>query len=222
MLLRRLIVAGAGLLPLSGCDDGGLHLNVHYRDADGLSAGAPVVKDATVIGSVESIQADRAGGYLVGIEIDDKFAAAATRGSRFLLVDQPKNPGRKQVEVEQREPGDAVLAEGSTIEGAEPAAGFPAFGELFQQFGEGLKGLRGQLEQFQEELRRAPESPEARQLQEDWRRLTEEIQRAQSQAEESVNKDLLPKLRQEMERLNERFRDFRAKPVPPKKDPNVI
>jgi ABC-type transporter Mla subunit MlaD len=211
-----------GLLLLVGCGDQGLHLKVHYRDTTGLALGSPVIKSAAAIGSVESIEADPRGGDLVGIEIKRPFAPMATAGSRFYLVEQPGNPGRKQIEIEKSEPGGPVLAEGSTIEGSERFSGLPPFGELFRHFGDGLKGLRGQLEQFQDELRKAPDSAEAKRLQEEWRRLTDELQKAQAQAEESFKKDLLPKLEQEMDRLREQLKEYETKPVPGKKEPRPI
>jgi ABC-type transporter Mla subunit MlaD len=222
MMLDRRAVAALGLLMFAGCGDRSLHLKVHYRDASGLSAGAPVVKGAAAIGSVESIAADPKGGYLVGIEIGDGHAAAATAASRFYLADQPQGQGKKQIEIEQADPGGPVLAEGTTVEGSERLSGLMPFGELFRQFGDGLKGLRGQLEQFQDDLRKVPDSPEAKQLREEWRRLAEEMQRAQAQAEESVKSDLLPKLQQEMDRLREQFKEFRPQPAPGKKEPPPI
>jgi len=215
-------VAVLGLLFLGGCGDQNLHLKVHYRDAAGLVPGSPVIKTAAVIGTVESIEADPRGGDLVGIEIKHSFAPAATAASRFYLVEQPGNPGKKQIEVEQGEPGGPVLAEGSTVEGSERFSGLPPFGELFRRFGDGLKGLRGQLEQFQDELRKAPDSEEAKRLREEWRRLTDELQKAQSQAEESFKKDLLPKLEQEMNRLRERLKEYEKNPAPGKKEPRTI
>lgn len=218
----RRLAAVLGLLLLAGCGDRSLHLKVHYRDADGLHAGAPVVKGGAAIGTVESIAADPEGGYLVGIAIADKFAAAATSASRFYLSDQAREPGKKQIEIEQTTLGGPVLAEGATVEGSERSAPLAPLGNLLRQFGQGIQGLRGQLEQFQQELRKIPDSPEAKRLQDEWQRLTEEMAKAQAETEESVKKDLLPRLQQEMDRLQERFRDFRSRPAPPQQAPRPI
>jgi ABC-type transporter Mla subunit MlaD len=211
-----------GLFLLVGCGDQSLHLKVHYRDAAGLAPGSPVIKSGAAIGSVESIEADPQGGALVGIAIHGSSAPAATTASRFYLADQPGNPGKKQIEIEQSELGGPVLVEGSRIEGSERFSGLPPLGDLFRHFGDGLKGLRGQLEQFQGELRKVPDSVEAKRLQEEWRRLTDELQKAQAQAEESFRKDLLPKLEQEMDRLREQLKEYETKPVPGKKEPRPI
>ena len=220
--MRWMGAAAIGLLILSGCGDRGLHLSIHYRDAHGLKPGAPVVKEATAIGAVEAIEADPAGGYLVSIRIDDKFATAATAASRFYLAEQPRDPGQMRIEVEQPEPGGALLADGSTVEGSERSPGLPTIDELFRQFGEGVKTLRGQLEQFREDLRKAPDSPEAKRLQEEWQRLTEEMKKSQTQAEESFKRDVLPRLQQELDRLKDRLREFQSQPLPEKKEPRPI
>lgn len=213
MTLNKFAAVAVALLSLAACGDQGLHLKVHYRDASGLNAGAPVVKDAARIGSVKSIEADPKGGFLVGIALDHPFAGAATAASRFYLADSPQTPGTKQIEIEQTETGGAVLPEGTVVEGSERFAGLAPFGEFFRQFGEGIKGLRGQLEQFQQELRKVPDSDDAKRLREEWRKLTDEIQKAQSEAEESVKRDVLPRLQEEMDRLREQFREFQSKPA---------
>jgi len=210
-MLRPLATAAALLLILVGCGDRNLHLKVHYRGAEGLAAGAPVLFHDRPIGSVEAIDADPAGGYLVSIALSSKFAAAATADSRFYLAEQSRESGKKHIEIEQIKPGGPVLAEGARVEGSERGGSLIPFGEIFRQFGESLRGMREQVEQFQKDLRKIPDSEEAKRLQEEWRRLTDELQKAQSQTEESVKKDLMPKLQGEMDRLRERFQRLEPK-----------
>jgi Sec-independent protein translocase protein TatA len=213
-LTVKLAAVCIALSMLAGCGDRSLHLKVHFRDTAGLGVGSPVVEGAATLGAVEFVEADPHGGYLIGVTIKPEFSAAATADARFFIDDRPPSLGGKQVTVERSAASGPALAEGATVEGSERAVGLAPFGELFRQFGEGLKGLRGQLEQFQEELRKAPASEEAKRIAEEWRRLTEEVQKAQSQAEESVKKDLMPKLQQEMDRLKEQFRRYEGDPTP--------
>lgn len=205
-MLRLAALWAIVLAITTACGDRNLHVNVHWRDARGLAAGAPVVFNQRPVGTVEAIEADPAGGMRVRLALANKFAAAATTDSRFYIVDDAAASGKPRVEIEQDRPGGQGIAEGTTVEGSERLAGLIPFGEIFRQFGEGLKGLRDQVEQLQKELRTVPDSPEAKQLQQEWRRLTEELQKAQSQTEESVRKDLIPRLQQELDRLKEQFR----------------
>jgi len=82
---------------------------------------------------------------------------------------------------------------------------------------EGLRTLREQTERFRRELENVPDSDEARQLREEWHGLLEEIQKAQSEAEESLREEILPKLEEEMENLRKRFEEL--KPKDPKRGP---
>jgi paraquat-inducible protein B len=209
--LERWASAVLLLLMLAGCGDRNLHLKLHYRSAEGLAAGAPVVFENRPIGSVEAVEPDPAGGYLVRIALSNKFAAAATADSRFYLAEQQAEPGKKRIEIEQTRPGGPVLAEGSRVEGSERSGSLIPFGDIFRQVGESLRGMREQVEQFQKDLQKFQGSEEAKRLQEEWRRLTDEVQKAQSQTEESVKKDLLPKLQEEMNRLREQFQRLEPK-----------
>lgn len=193
-------------LNLVGCGDRDLHLTLHFRDAGGLVAGAPVVFNNRTIGSVLTVEDAPQGGSLAGIAVARKFAAAATTDSRFYLNDMPGASGQKRIEIEQTTPGGRVLADGAVIEGSDRSAGLLPFGEIFRQFSDGLRGMREQVQQFQRDLRKLPDSDEGKRLQQEWRRLTEEIDKAQKQTDESVKNELLPKLEAEMERLREGFK----------------
>lgn len=211
MNFPRMIALAVLCVGLSGCGDRNLHLKVHYRNTEGLHPGAAVLYNQRPIGSVVAVEPDPKGGYLVNVAVADKFAASATADSRFYLVDIADNPGKKQIEIEQNKPGGPVLADGSTVEGSERLTQLSPFGEVFRQFSKGLRGMREKVEQFQQDLQRLPHSEEGKRLQQEWRRLTEEIAKAQSQTEESVKKDLLPKLEEEMEKLRERFNRMEPK-----------
>lgn len=211
MTLQRMIALAILHLSLAGCGDRNLHLKVHYRNAEGLNPGAPVVFNNRPIGSVVAVDADPKGGYVVSIAVADKFAASATVASRFYLADLDMASGTKRIEIEQSTPGGHVLADGSVVEGAERITSLIPFGEIFRQFSEGLRGMREKAEQFQKDMQKLPNSEEGKRLQQEWQRLTEEIEKAQSQTEQSVKKNLLPKLEAEMERLRERFKRMEPK-----------
>lgn len=206
MNVLRTIALGVLCAGLAACGDRNLHLKIHYADATGLHPGAPVTYDQRPIGSVVAIEPDPKGGYLVSIAVADKFAAAATADSRFYLAALDGTSGSQQIEIEQTKVGGPVLQDGAVVEGSERVTQLIPFGEIFRQFSEGLRGMREKVEQFQQELRRLPDSEEGKRLQQEWQRLTEQIEKAQAQTEQSVKKDLLPKLEAEMERLRERFK----------------
>ena len=218
MDFRRLIALGLLCAGLAGCGDRSLHLKVHYRDAAGLRPGAAVLYEQRQIGRVIAVEPAPQGGFLVGVDVSEKFAAAATADSKFYIAEAKDEPGASLIEIEQSKLGGPVLADGSVVEGSERLTSLIPFGEIFRQFSDGLRGMREKVEQFQKDLQRLPDSEEGKRLQQEWRRLTEEIEKAQGQAEESVKKDVLPKLEAEMERLRERFK--RVEPKNPAAPPS--
>lgn len=93
------------------------------------------------------------------------------------------------------------------------------FGDLLRGFSDVLRNLRGQVEQFRQEFEKLPNSPEAKQLQDEWRKLTDEIAKAQSGTDDTLKNQILPKLEKEMDDLHKRMEEMqkagatRAKPL---------
>ena len=82
---------------------------------------------------------------------------------------------------------------------------------MLRSVAEGLGLLSDQVEQFRVQVQKLPQSPEARQLTEQWQRLRDETLKAGSVTEDSVKKELMPRLQREMEGLEQRLRDLQAK-----------
>ncbi len=121
----------------------------------------------------------------------------------------------------QTRPDGKPLAEGAIVEGSSspgPLGPFP-IAEILRQIGAALRNLREQVERFRQEFEKVPRSEAAQKLEQEWHRLMEEIQRAQSAAEGSLKKDLLPKLQKELDELRKRFDELektgekKAKPL---------
>ncbi|SMF96722.1 hypothetical protein SAMN02949497_4128 [Methylomagnum ishizawai] len=206
-------------LSLSACGPGGLHLNLLLDNAAGISPQTPVVLGDRKVGQVTAINPDGAGGYVATLDIADEFRGSATQGSRFAVVRDPQAPDLRRIEFQPGPPGAAPLVDGAIVKGdAESGSWFP-LGELLRGFTDGLGQLRGQLERFRSEMQRLPDSPEARHLQEEWARLKEEMQQAQQSTEESVKKDVLPRLQRELDELDRKFKALNAQP--PAKSPPI-
>lgn len=216
MSIRPLVLAV--LLLLGACGEGPLDLNLQVPSADGLLPGASVVLGDRVVGQVVAVELDPAGGYVARLMIAPEARDAATENSRFLVVPDPAEPLRRRIELKAGAPGSTPLAEGAAVRGTvEPAPLFP-LGDMLRGLTEGLGSLRDQVERFRSELQRLPRSEEAKRLGEEWTRLREELRQAQEATEESVKKELVPKLRQELETLERKFRELdeaaKAKPRP--------
>lgn len=208
------------LLMLSGCGQD-LHFKINYDKIDGLSEGAPVILDDQTIGKVTAVEITKNGRHLVEVAIPRESAGAATSEASFILAEDPDDPQQKRIEVQLAGPGGKPIAEGAEVQGSypSPTGGIFPFGELLREIGGALGQLRGQVERFRQEFQKLPDSPEAKQLQEEWRKLTDEIAKTQNEAGYAMKKDILPKLEKEMEDLHKRMEEMQKNK--PKKSKDV-
>jgi ABC-type transporter Mla subunit MlaD len=215
MPIRHIFLA-ALLLLLSACGGGALDLNLQLPSAGGLQPGSPVMLNDQVVGQVTAVEPGPSGGFVAKLAIEPKAREQATKGARFVVVRDPADPNRRRVELRPGQPGSPPLAEGATVPGSIESEPLFQLGEMLRSFTEGLNSLRDQVERFRSELQRLPRSEEAKQLKEEWLRLQEEMKQAQEATEETVKKELIPKLQQEMDALEKKFRELEeaAKPEP--------
>jgi hypothetical protein len=197
------------LLVLTGCGQD-LHFKISYDKIDGLAEGAPVVLDDQPIGKVTGVEQTKSGGHLVEVSIPRESAGAATSEASFILADDPDKPQQKRIEVVLAGPGGKPIAEGAEVRGSYPSpiGGIFPFGELLREIGGVLGQLRGQVERFRQEFQKLPDSPEAKQLQEEWRKLMDEIDKTQNEAGYAMKKEILPKLEKEMDALRKRMEEM--------------
>ena len=218
MILKSLLPSLAFSLFCYGCADGALHLKMELEKTYGLTAGDPVVFENDTVGAVASVKSRDPDGFIANLEIAKEKREFATTDARFRIADRLSVAQRKQVEISHAGAAGTPLKQGETVQGTVVASAplFP-FSELFGGMAEGLRNLREQTERFRREFENVPDSDEARQLREEWRRLVEEIQKAQSEAAESLREEILPKLEEEMENLRKKFEEM--KPKDPKRGP---
>lgn len=214
MFPYRLALLGALSLLFAGCLEQALQLNVRFERVDGLKAGDAVVFREQLVGKVDAVEYGKDGAFRAQIRISPDYRAAATSETRFYLASDPAQLGRKRIEVEHPG-GGQPLADGATVDGVSRGAleGIFPFGEVFKGMGDGLRQFREQVEQFQRGLEKLPESEDAKKLGEEWQRLMEQLDKAGKGAE----KDLEPRLRKQLEDLDQRFRQLEPKSQPPKR-----
>lgn len=215
MPIRHFILA-VWLALLGACGGGALDVNLQLPAAGGLQPGSPVMLDGQAVGKIVAVEPDPAGGFVAKLSIEPESRELATEDTRFVVVRDPADSNRRRVELRPGQPDSPPLADGAAVKGSiEPEPLFP-LGEMLRGFTEGLNSLRGQVERFRSELQRLPQSEEAQRLKEEWTSLQEEMKKAQEATEDTVKKDVIPRLQQEMEALEKRFRelDEAAKPKP--------
>lgn len=219
MRLKHIPFIIALILLLFGCSRDELELKLQLDASGGLQPGDAVVVQGRTVGRVTAVETAGQSGYVAMLALDNSQVEAVTQSARFFVDEDPDKPDRRRVEILPGNADDPPLADGDTVQGSVRQTPFFPFGEIFRSFAEGLGILRDQVKRFESEMRRVPESEEADKLRKEWAGLLEEIQRAQAATEESIRKDLLPKLQQEMQRLEDQLRSLEARP---KKEPQTI
>lgn len=205
MIKKILILWMLSLLCL-GCRDGALDLKIRYDQIHGLKQGDRVIFEQNHIGRVTDVSYSADGYYRVDVAINKDFADAATEYSLFFITTDPKNKGKKAVEMIHSRKGGSPLPDGAVVYGSTRFSAF--FDQIREDLEKGLENLKKDFEQWLEELRSIPESEEFKKLEEELDRLAEEMKRSGKEAQEKIRKELLPKLREELEKLREKLREL--------------
>ncbi|MBW1742031.1 MAG: hypothetical protein JRJ47_01185 [Deltaproteobacteria bacterium] len=203
------------LLPviLWGCKDV-LKIKVRYDKIHGLEKGNRVVFEENQIGAVTGVSYTADGDYLADVAIKKSFANAATEDSKFFIIDDSKNEGKKAIEVTQTKTGGAPLKNGAIVEGSTKSS--MLFGDLPEALEKGLEGFQEQLGEVFEGLSTIPESKEFKGLQEELESLGKQMSKSTGSAKEKLEKDVLPQLKEEIEKLREMMEQLgREKEVKP-------
>lgn len=191
---------------LAGCKEGDLNIKVRCDQIQGLTEGDLVIFEQNRIGKVTGISYLVDGHYMVDLAIKKDFANAVTDYSKFFIIGDPQNKGKKAIEMIHTRRGGTPLKDGATVEGCtKPSAVFSRMGDDFEK---GLEDLKQHFEQFFEDLRGVPESQEFKKLEKELERLAEEMKRSGTSAREKIEKELLPRLKQEIDRLRKQLRKF--------------
>jgi paraquat-inducible protein B len=196
------------LFLLSGCGQD-LHFKISYNDIAGLAEGDPVVKDGQPVGKVTAFEKGPTGENLVEVTIPRESATAATSEASFVLSPDPDKPGHKRIELVLAGPGGKAIADGSVVKGSYPSPfALQPLTDFLKSLTDGLRDFRSQVELFRREFEKLPNSPEAKGLEQEWRKLMDEINQAQNGANESLQKEILPKLQKEMDELRKRMEEM--------------
>jgi hypothetical protein len=128
------------ILGFCGCKESGLDVTIKYDQIQGLQEGDRVIFEQNYIGEVTRISYSEDGYYTVDVEIRTAFANAGTEHSKFFITDDPKNKGRKAIEIIQARKGGLPLEEGATVEGSsKTSAVFSPTGESLEKKFEDIK-----------------------------------------------------------------------------------
>jgi len=205
-MLRRILILVILFLVFGGCEEGVLNFKIKYDQIQGLEEGAMVIFEKNHIGKVARIFYTKEGYYLVHVAIRKAFANAATEDARFFITDDPKNKGKKAIEIIQTRKGGLPIKNGAMVEGSNKASA--VFSEMEQRLERRVEDIGKAFNDLFEELQGVPESEEFKKLEGELERLAKEMKRSGESMRKKIEQEWLPSLKQEMEKLRERLQEL--------------
>jgi paraquat-inducible protein B len=192
-----------------GCKESGLHLKIRYDQVAGLKKGAPLLFEGKRVGEVKNVTYTQEADFIVEVVIEEEFATAATADTEFYITADPRDPGRKAIQLAKLGEAGSALREGTTVRGTTKSLFH--WEQLLGTFRRGLKDLQEQFDDLAGEFRKIPDSKEYKRLEKEWERLLKEFKDAEKATREKLENDILPRLREEMEKLREQLRRLKQK-----------
>jgi ABC-type transporter Mla subunit MlaD len=204
MLLRIMlcVILSMGLV---NCKEGDLHLKIQFDRIYGLTAADPLYFGDDTIGQVTRVTYAKESRYLVEVAIEESFAPAATKHARFFVTGDPDRIGRMAIEMVVEKRGGDRLKEGALIVGSTRPS---RFAELWEDLGGGFEALKKEFETLSEGLSDQQQAEAFKRFENEMKRLLEEAKKAGKGAREKLFKEMLPKLKKEMEELREWLEKF--------------
>jgi ABC-type transporter Mla subunit MlaD len=185
---------------------GDLRLQVLYDRGDGLRSGDRVVHQGQTVGEVQSVALGPQGRVAVDLQISKSFREKVTNQSRFLITEDPKQPGDRFVEVIQLAEGGSPLVDGAAVEGS------TALSLEFERTRRALQAwsdmLQKELGHWQKELRELPEKEWYRELERQLDYWSRELGRASEETRQYFKSEVAPRLEEMLRELRKRLREL--------------
>jgi ABC-type transporter Mla subunit MlaD len=201
-------------LVVSGCEDKGLNLQITFDKVLGLQVNDRVIFEKNHIGRVTGLRYTESGSYTVQVEIKREFAKAVTEHARFFIVGDPTDKTKKAIEMVQVKKGGTPLKDGTTVSGSGKYS--TAFDRSWDNFEEKFEELKKQFKEFSEQVKRLPQGEAYKEFEKELGLLSEKIKRAGEAAREKIEKEILPRLKDELEELRKRHFRLKEKEEPEK------
>ncbi|MCJ7685577.1 MAG: hypothetical protein MUO68_14940 [Desulfobacteraceae bacterium] len=189
-----------------GCYSRDLNLKIRFAQTEGLRANDRIIFEKNHIGKVDAISYSEGGDYIADVKIDKGFKKAVTDHSRFFIINDPVEKGRKAIEMIKVAEGGVSLVKGSIIEGSTRFS--LLLGLMEEDLGKTMSELGRKINKLSDEIKQIPESKEIKKFEHYLNQLKEKMKKAGRAFREKIQKELLPRLQKEIENLKERLKKF--------------
>jgi len=213
-MLKKIFILLSMSFVIPGCYSGDLNLKIRFAQTEGLKADDRIIFEKNGIGKVEAISYSERGDYIADVKIDKGFKKAVTEHSRFFIINDPLEKGRKAIEMIKVAEGGVPVEKGDIIEGYTRFALLLSLME--EDFSKAMSELSHKINKLSDEIKQIPESREIKKFENYLNQLKEKMQKDGKEFREKIQKELLPWLEKEIEKLKQRLRKFgREKEVEP-------
>jgi len=213
-MLKKILILLTISFVILGCYSRDLNLKIRFTQTQGLRADDRIIFEKNGIGKVEAISYSERGDYIADVKIDKGFTKAVTEHSRFFIINDTLEKGRKAIEMIKVAEGGAPLEKGAIIEGSTRFA--LLLGQMEKDFGKAMSELSRKINKLSDDVKQIPESREIKKFENYLNQLKEKMKKSGKEFREKIQKELLPWLQKEIEKMKQRLKKFgREKEVEP-------
>ncbi len=206
--MRRIIMLGwVWLMVLTGCGTDGLTVTIRYDHINDLTKGSRVVFEGTPVGEVQDIVYSEEGFFDITAVFPAEHAASVTEHSRFFITDDPALEGQKAIEMIHLQEGGQPLESGAQVVGTTRTSAF--FDQMRERFEKGVGRFSEKMEELSGKIMKETESPEFKELKREFEQLMDEMKRSGEAVRENIEKELIPRLKEELEALKKELEALR-------------
>lgn len=189
----------------AGCTQ--MELSIRFNALDGLGKGDPVLFQGNRAGTVTDLKYTDKGDYLVTVQVEKGFEAAFTEDTVCHIAPLPGKDRKVAVVVVQDKTGGRQLQSGDTLAGSDPPPAFPEVTAF-------LDTVRGRFDEFVDTLKQVPESEQYKAFEKELDELATTMKNSTQDARKEIVESIIPKIREELDRLREKLKSGADKVVP--------
>lgn len=191
---------------LTGCFEQDLEFNIRYQEVNGLTEGAALIHGDEVVGSVDEINYTRQGDFEVQVTIAEPHTNLATDTVLFVVTEDPNAENDRVIKLITDDNRGEPLKNGQTIEGSTALSGIAQ--EFQNQISSTLFSFAEGLDRSLAKLKEQNVDEHLSGLQNELDELINEAKTLSDSANEKLEHDIVPKIRQHIEQLKEELNNL--------------
>ena len=191
---------------MSACGQNNLIFKIEYDDVDGLTKGAPLVHEESIIGAVEDIQYTDEGKFMVGVNLNEQSRTLATNSALFYISDGEILENKVLELVDSGEEESSPILEGQTVKGSSKVSGMTQ--KLQNQFGDALQLFSDNVKGSWVDWKEQTLDQQMVYLEQELDRILLELENFSASTRKQLETTVIPELNKQIEALRETLEEF--------------